>query len=161
MCDFSSLWIEMRVLKRAPWWNILLHSTQMSGFPPLCVDMWPFRWGFAWIPYCIQLFIPFLSTVSHHVTLQMPSTSERYLTLVLFLPNMNKKVPFQTPSLVESIIALITIIWFFSTLCKKMYLHLVWAADFFWCIHDIWILSNTKILQFNNPWLAQFEETGN
>ena len=91
----------------------------------------PFRWGFAWFPYCIQLFTPFLSTVSHHVTLQMSSTSEGYLTLVLFLPNMNKKVPFQTPSLVESIIALITIIWFFSTLCKKMYLHLVWTAVFF------------------------------
>jgi len=120
---------------------------------------WLFRWGFAWFPYCIQLSL-FLSTVSHHVTLQMSSTSEGYLTLVLFLPTMNKKVPFQTPSLGESIIALITIILFFSTLCKKMYLHLVWTADFFWCIHDIWTLSNTKILQLNNPWLAQFDEEG-
>ena len=125
MCDFSSLWIDMWVLKRAPWWNILLHSTQMSGFPPLCVGMWPFRWGFAWIPYCIQLFIPFLSTVSHHVTLQMPSTSERYLTLVLFLPTMNKKVPFQTPSLGVSSIALSTIIWFFSTVCFQIFFALL------------------------------------
>ena len=101
------------------------------AFPHYVLACDPLDGGFAWFPYCIQLFIPFLSTVSHHVTLQMSSTSEGYLTLVLFLPTMNKKVPFQTPSLGESIIALSTIIWFFSTVCKKMYLHFVWTTDFF------------------------------
>jgi hypothetical protein len=156
MCDFSTLWIDMWVLKRAPWWNILLHSTQLPGFPPLCVGMWPFRWGLPEFLIAFNYLYHFSPLWVIMWPFRLSSTSEGYLTLVMFLP-MNKKVSFQISNLGESIIALSTIIWFFSTaLCVKRCICTQYGRMiFFCCIHDIWSLSNTTIPQLNYPWLAQ------